>query len=139
MRISYIPCCGRCARGVLGCGPRAWCLRRSSPQRWEVLALLEGLEHLAIEDELPANIAERLWSLVSSLGIVENNVKIVASTKALHHLLPDLIVPMDREYTGKFFQFTCPNRRIRAVRAGSSSLPMRNSPSSRSRHAQGST
>ena len=72
------------------------------------LPSLEGLEHLAIEDELPANIAERLWSLVSSLGIVENNAKIVASTKALHHLLPDLIVPMDREYTGKFFQFDLP-------------------------------
>jgi hypothetical protein len=73
------------------------------------LPSLEGLEHLAIEDELlPADITGRLWSLISSLGIVENNAKIVACTKALHHLLPDLVMPMDREYTGKFFQFHLP-------------------------------
>lgn len=72
------------------------------------LPSLEGLERLAIEGELPDDIAERLWSLVSSFGIVENNAKIVACTKALHHLLPDLVVPMDREYTGTFFQFHLP-------------------------------
>ena len=97
---------------------RAWRIgvraSRLVPAREFVAALeaalpsLEGLEHLAIEGDLPADITERLWSLISSLGIVENNAKIVAFTKALHHLLPDLVVPMDREYTGKFFQFHLP-------------------------------
>lgn len=72
------------------------------------LPRLEDLEPLAIDGELPADIADRLWSLVSSLGIVQNSAKIVAGTKALHHLLPDLVVPMDRAWTGAFFQFHLP-------------------------------
>jgi hypothetical protein len=72
------------------------------------LPRLEELEPLAIDGELPAGIADRLWSLISSLGIVQNSAKIVAGTKALHHLLPDLVVPMDRAWTGAFFQFHLP-------------------------------
>jgi hypothetical protein len=72
------------------------------------LPRLEDLELLTIDGELPADIADRLWSLISSLGIVENSAKIVAGTKTLHHLLPDLVVPMDRAWTGTFFQFHLP-------------------------------
>lgn len=72
------------------------------------LPQLEDLESLAIDGELPTDTAGRLWSLISSLGIVENSAKIVAGTKALHHLLPDLVVPMDRAWTGTFFRFHLP-------------------------------
>jgi hypothetical protein len=73
------------------------------------LPKLQALEGLAIDDAgLPAGTGERLWALIESLGIVENKAKIVAGTKALHHLLPDLVVPMDRAWTGKFFQFHLP-------------------------------
>jgi hypothetical protein len=44
-----------------------------------------------------------LWQLIDSLEIVRNNAKLVACSKALHHILPDLVVPIDREYTRKFF------------------------------------
>jgi hypothetical protein len=40
--------------------------------------------------------------------VVENQAKVVAGTKTLHHLLPDLVVPMDRAWTGRFFQFHLP-------------------------------
>lgn len=40
---------------------------------------------------------------VHSLGIVNNNAKLVAGTKTLHHVLPELVPPMDRVWTGKFF------------------------------------
>jgi hypothetical protein len=70
---------------------------------------LEELEPLTIESfDLPADIAERLWLLINSLGVVENKAKLVAGAKTLHHLLPDLVVPMDREYTGAFFQLHLP-------------------------------
>jgi hypothetical protein len=72
------------------------------------LPQMEDLESLAIDGELPGGTADRLWSLVSSLGIVQNSAKIVAGTKALHHILPDLVVPMDRAWTGAFFQFHLP-------------------------------
>jgi hypothetical protein len=70
---------------------------------------LEELEPLTIDSvDLPADIAKRLWLVINSLGIVENEAKLVAGTKTLHHLLPELVVPMDREYTGRFFQLHLP-------------------------------
>jgi hypothetical protein len=72
------------------------------------LPLLEDLEPFTIDGELPADTGDRLWTLISSLGVVQNSAKIVAGTKTLHHLLPDLVVPMDRAWTGTFFQFHLP-------------------------------
>ena len=46
---------------------------------------------------------EQVWELIQLLGIVDNKAKLVALTKTLHHLLPDLVVPIDRRYTGTFF------------------------------------
>lgn len=40
--------------------------------------------------------------------LVANKAKLVAGTKTLHHLLPDLVVPMDRAWTGRFFQLHPP-------------------------------
>ena len=37
------------------------------------------------------------------MDIVTNDAKIVGGTKTLHHLLPELIVPIDRAYTKNFF------------------------------------
>lgn len=47
--------------------------------------------------------ARVVWDLIASLGIVENDAPLVAGTKALHHILPDLVSPMDRQYTRPFF------------------------------------
>lgn len=47
--------------------------------------------------------SDELWQLIDSLPIVENNAKLVAGSKALHHLLPDLVPPIDRAYTCNFF------------------------------------
>jgi hypothetical protein len=73
------------------------------------LPRMEHLERLAINGTgLPADLTERIWQLVYSLGVVENNAKIVAGTKTLHHLLPELVPPMDRDYTRAFFGFPNP-------------------------------
>jgi hypothetical protein len=72
-------------------------LRAASPR-------LEQLELLTINGAgLPPGLTEQLWQLVSSLDVVENAAKIVAGTKTLHHLLPDLVPPIDRKYTRPFF------------------------------------
>lgn len=65
---------------------------------------LTALEPLTIDGDLPDGIADRLWAVMDSLGVVNNKAKLVAGTKTLHHLLPDLVVPIDRAWTGKFFQ-----------------------------------
>jgi len=47
--------------------------------------------------------SKAVWNLIASLGIVENDAPLVAGTKTLHHILPDLVPPMDRQYTRPFF------------------------------------
>jgi hypothetical protein len=66
---------------------------------------IEALDGLLIDDPaLLVDVGERLWRVIESLGVVDNYAKLVAGTKTLHHLLPDLVVPMDRRWTGRFFQ-----------------------------------
>jgi hypothetical protein len=66
---------------------------------------ISGLDGIAIDDPSldVRQTAEKAWRVIESLGIVENISRLVPGTKALHHLLPDLIVPMDRAYTQTFF------------------------------------
>jgi hypothetical protein len=75
----------------------------------ERLRDLEALEGLALETmsgpEVPL-IAARLHTLVTTLDIVDNEARIVAGTKTLHHILPDLVPPMDRAWTAAFFQWS---------------------------------
>jgi hypothetical protein len=68
------------------------------------------LDGAAIDDPSldVAGTAAQLWSVIHSLAIVENKANLVPATKALHHLLPDLVVPMDREYTRTFFGLHAP-------------------------------
>jgi hypothetical protein len=53
-------------------------------------------------DEIPS-VAENIWAVIASLKIGFGETKIVAGSKALHHILPDLIPPIDRQYTIRFF------------------------------------
>ena len=60
-------------------------------------------DHLEADAMDAAATAARLWSLIDGLRITDTGVRLVACTKALHHLLPNLVVPMDRQFTGAFF------------------------------------
>lgn len=66
---------------------------------------LNSLQAYRIEDvDLDvAEVADEIWALIESLDIVDNISRIVPGTKTLHHLLPDLVPPMDRAWTGAFF------------------------------------
>jgi hypothetical protein len=68
---------------------------------------LESLESLRLE-ELAGCVDEvgaQIWTLVDELAVVENVARIVPGTKTLHHLLPQLVPPMDRAWTGRFFEW----------------------------------
>jgi hypothetical protein len=68
-------------------------------------AQIEALDGLLIDDPgLPVDVGERIWRVIESIGVVDNRAKLVAGTKTLHHLLPNLVVPMDHRWTGTFFQ-----------------------------------
>jgi len=66
---------------------------------------ISSLEPYGLEDaKLDApRMADALWDLIASLTISETHAKLVSSTKTLHHILPNLVVPMDRAFTGTFF------------------------------------
>jgi hypothetical protein len=86
---------------------------------------LGQLESLVIDDvNDPVDIADRLWLAIDALGVVENQAKLVAGTKTLHHLLPDLVMPIDRAWWGRFFQLnsymTGRRRQASAGRSGGS-------------------
>ncbi len=64
---------------------------------------LEPLESLVISDlDDPVAVANTIWEAVSGAHLSDTATQVVAGTKALHHLLPDLIPPVDREYTIRF-------------------------------------
>jgi hypothetical protein len=49
------------------------------------------------------SILPHISAIIQTLDINDNHTKVVVGSKALHHLLPDLIPPIDRAYTGRFF------------------------------------
>lgn len=52
--------------------------------------------------DVPA-VCEHIWQVIENLGIVRNRSLIVAGIKALHHILPGLVPPMDRAWAGASF------------------------------------
>lgn len=72
-------------------------------RRKEAIAALDGqsLPQLSRGD-LKATTSQ-VWNIVEGLKLSVANVRIVANSKALHHLLPELIPPIDRTYAYSFF------------------------------------
>lgn len=68
-----------------------------------------GLEPYRIELLEEDQIIETsclLWDLVQDISASETRTQLVAGTKTLHHILPELIPPIDSEYTLTFFYNT---------------------------------
>jgi len=67
---------------------------------------IEGLEDCRLtrlsEGDLDV-VVDSLWQILATLRISRAETKLVANSKALHHLLPQLMPPIDRQYTLQFF------------------------------------
>jgi hypothetical protein len=99
----------------------AWGMRRMGPQAAKVgdftqistalhdkTAALEQLWPLritALDASAAREAAALAWQIIAHIRVSESRTEIVAGSKFLHHhhLLPDLIVPIDRQYTFRFF------------------------------------
>jgi hypothetical protein len=97
----------------------AWGMHRMGPGKAKLVDLDEikksfirqrdnivEIEHLTLSELEKSDISEvtnKLWKIISELKIGIGNTKIVANSKSLHHLLPNLIPPIDREYTLRYF------------------------------------
>ena len=71
---------------------------------------LQELEDLEIDAPMlnVGTTEEHLWRLIDGIHVVENQARLVALSKTLHHVLPDLLPPIDRMYTQEFFGFHSP-------------------------------
>ena len=97
----------------------SWGMHRLGPQRAKVrdfgdlvaslhavAPMLEELWPLHIARLPPGGadqLARRVWQVIAELRVSTSGTQIVAGSKALHHVLPDLIPPIDRQYTLRFF------------------------------------
>lgn len=85
------------------------------------IELISGLDGLSIEDDSLdiERAANKIWKLIDELDIVVNSrgervlAPVVSGTKTLLHILPDLVPPMDREYTQAFFGWHNPEFQYR--------------------------
>jgi hypothetical protein len=53
-------------------------------------------------DRVP-EVGRLLWQVITSIRACTSEVGLAAGSMVLHHVLPDLIPPMDRKYTVRFF------------------------------------
>jgi hypothetical protein len=68
--------------------------------------VIEPLWPLDITCLDPADVpgaAHRIWQVIAAIQASTSETQIVAGSKTLHHVLPDLIPPIDRQYTFRFF------------------------------------
>ncbi len=64
---------------------------------------LRDLSLSGLDDKPAVDVAAHLVSLMDALSVSRSKTRMVACSKTLHHLLPKLVPPMDREYTLWFF------------------------------------
>ena len=97
----------------------AWGMHRMGKQKAKVVdfdlmvdsfrAMAEPIQALwqrsitAIADDEVADVSDQVWHIIAGLKVSQSETRIVAGSKALHHVLPDLVPPIDRQYTFQFF------------------------------------
>lgn len=97
----------------------AWGMHRMGPQAAKVgdfaqittaladkAAALERLWPLRItsmDAGTSREVAATAWDIIAHIKVSTSRTQIVAGSKFLHHLLPDLVPPIDRQYTFMFF------------------------------------
>lgn len=56
------------------------------------------LEKFNLDKNTPNDVFSELWTLFNQLEVMASSSKLVGVSKTLHFLLPDLVMPIDREY-----------------------------------------
>lgn len=64
---------------------------------------LQGKQIEGLSEEEVDDYGKALWEIISKIKIANNDARLVAGAKTLHHLLPFLLPPIDREYTLRCF------------------------------------
>jgi hypothetical protein len=78
-------------------------IRSSIVEQAKHIEALKTVKITEIGGSDASGIGDRVWLILTGLRVSIAKAQIVANSKTLHHLLPDLVPPMDREYTFRFF------------------------------------
>jgi hypothetical protein len=63
---------------------------------------LQGLKLTQLSEKKLEVVMNKLWNILSNLKVSSTETQLIAGSKALHHLLPDLMPPIDGEHTLRF-------------------------------------
>jgi len=67
------------------------------------LSLLSSYKLESIDDKSLTNIFSNLWILFQGLQVMASSSKLVGVSKAMHFLLPNLVMPIDRKSVLRFY------------------------------------
>lgn len=73
--------------------------------------------------QIDEDVAGKLWGLIEGMRLSQTKSQMVTGAKALHHLLPRLLPPIDREYTQAFFRYHNPQFQYNPERCFTLMLP----------------
>ena len=90
---------GNTATKLLSFTKFAGSLREAAPAVRE----LQDYRLLDLAPDQVGRVTEKVWQALERLRLSASKTKIITNSKALHHLLPALVPPIDREYTLRFF------------------------------------
>jgi hypothetical protein len=77
---------------------------QSLAQSADLVRPLREIKLAGIPEKEYADVVSSLRKAYQTLRLSESDATIVVNAKALYHLLPDLIPPIDRQYTVRFFR-----------------------------------
>jgi len=63
---------------------------------------LQNIKLTQLTEQALQAIIDKLWNILSNLRVSISETQLIAGSKTLHHLLPDLTPPIDRAHTLKF-------------------------------------
>jgi hypothetical protein len=78
-------------------------IKNSFRNQSDSIRKIESLNITELDSNYVNKITDSIWEIIAKLKVGIGETKIVANSKALHHLLPSLVPPIDREYTLRFF------------------------------------
>jgi hypothetical protein len=72
-------------------------------EKTPALEQLWPLRITALSEQAALDAAALVWEVIAYIKVSTSQTQIVAGSKFLHHVLPDLVPPIDRRYTFRFF------------------------------------
>jgi len=78
-------------------------IKQSFHKQHSTIKDLQDIKLCEVHENDIFGVTSKVWNVLGALNVSASKSNLVANSKALHHLLPDLVPPIDREYTLTFY------------------------------------